>query len=63
MTTRYFEFCAKGGHPWRHQNQNFVCPEHEGPGLYTHCTGCGKELPEDRNYVCGDCLVVKPVAS
>lgn len=49
-------YCAKGGHEWRHRDSNFVCPKHEGPGLYTHCGVCGKPMPTvSRRYVHDEC--------
>ncbi len=63
MIRRYFPLCAKGGHAWKHGNANFVCPDHEGPGLFTHCARCGKEWDKpSRCWVCHDCLIVKVAA-
>jgi hypothetical protein len=55
--------CAKGGHP-KPADDNFVCGEHAGRGLYTHCAVCGVELDgESRNYVCEPHLAVRVMAT
>lgn len=48
-----YGYCAKGGHPKQADNR-YVCREHYGPGLYTHCAVCGAQISAEptRYYVC-----------